>query len=124
MDAEFLSFFFFFFNIATLKSECRETKKARLKCKLAIVYNEEIYTMNTSNACSFISNTNYETFNFYFIKFYSVYRTYKQYTIFCFLYNVLEEEMATHSNILPGKCYGQRSLAGYSPWGLKRVGHD
>ena len=93
-------FLFFFFNIATLKSECRETKKARLKCKLAIVYNEEMYTMNISNAYSFISNTNYETFNLYFIKFYSVYRTYKKYTIFCSLYNVLEEEMATYSNIL------------------------
>ena len=28
----------------------------------------------------------------------------------------LEEEMATHSSILPGKSHGQRSLAGYSPW--------
>ena len=25
---------------------------------------------------------------------------------------------------LPGKSHGQRSLAGYSPWGWKRVGHD
>ena len=25
---------------------------------------------------------------------------------------------------LPGKSYGQRSLAGYSPWGRKRAGHD
>ena len=25
---------------------------------------------------------------------------------------------------LPGKSYGQRSLAGYSPWSHKRVGHD
>ena len=25
---------------------------------------------------------------------------------------------------LPGKSLGQRSLAGYSPWGHKRVGHD
>ena len=25
---------------------------------------------------------------------------------------------------LPGKSHGQRSLAGYSPWGLKKVGHD
>ena len=25
---------------------------------------------------------------------------------------------------LPGKSHGQRRLAGYSPWGLKRVGHD
>ena len=32
--------------------------------------------------------------------------------------------MATHSSILAGKSHGQRSLAGYSPWGCKRVGHD
>ena len=25
---------------------------------------------------------------------------------------------------LPGKLPGRRSLVGYSPWGLKRVGHD
>ena len=25
---------------------------------------------------------------------------------------------------LPGESYGQRSLAGYSPWGSQRVGHD
>ena len=25
---------------------------------------------------------------------------------------------------LPGKSHGQRSLAGYSPRGLKRIGHD
>ena len=25
---------------------------------------------------------------------------------------------------LPGKFHGQRSLAGYSPWVRKRVGHD
>ena len=25
---------------------------------------------------------------------------------------------------LSGKSHGQRSLVGYSPWGLKRVGHD
>ena len=25
---------------------------------------------------------------------------------------------------LPGKSHGQRSLAGYSPWGRKRVRHD
>ena len=31
----------------------------------------------------------------------------------------LEEEMATHSTILAGKCHGQRSLEGYSPWGLR-----
>ena len=31
----------------------------------------------------------------------------------------LEEEMATHSSIFPWKFYGQRSLAGYSPWGHK-----
>ena len=26
--------------------------------------------------------------------------------------------------LLPGEPHGQRSLAGYSPWGHKRVGHD
>ena len=31
----------------------------------------------------------------------------------------LEEEMATHSSILPGEFHGQRSLVGYSPRGLK-----
>ena len=37
----------------------------------------------------------------------------------------LEEEMATHSSIfLPGKSHGQRSLASYSSWGRKRVGHN
>ena len=35
----------------------------------------------------------------------------------------LEEEMATHSSILPGKSHGQRSLAGYSPW-RHRVGYN
>ena len=29
----------------------------------------------------------------------------------------LEEGMATHSSILAGKSHGQRSLAGYIPWG-------
>ena len=29
----------------------------------------------------------------------------------------LEKEMGTHSVVLPGKSYGQRSLAGYSPGG-------
>ena len=35
--------------------------------------------------------------------------------------------MAAHSSILvfsSGKSYGQRSLAGYSPWGYKRVRHN
>ena len=27
--------------------------------------------------------------------------------------------MATHSSILAGKSHGQRSLAGYSPWGCR-----
>ena len=30
--------------------------------------------------------------------------------------------MAAHSSILAGKPHGQRSLAGYSPWGHKEVG--
>ena len=36
--------------------------------------------------------------------------------------NPLEKEMAPV--FLPGKCHGQRSLDGYSPWALKRAGHD
>ena len=32
--------------------------------------------------------------------------------------DTLEKEMATHSSIL-GKSHGQRSLAGYTPWGHK-----
>ena len=31
----------------------------------------------------------------------------------------LEKGMATHSNVVPGESHGQRSLAGYSPWGGK-----
>ena len=31
--------------------------------------------------------------------------------------DLLGKEMATHEVFLPGKFYGQRSLAGYSPWG-------
>ena len=31
----------------------------------------------------------------------------------------LEEEMATHSSILPEESQGQRNLVGYSPWGHK-----
>ena len=31
----------------------------------------------------------------------------------------LENEMATHSSVLAWKIHGQRSLAGYSPWGPK-----
>ena len=34
----------------------------------------------------------------------------------------LEKKMVTHSSILAGKSPGQRSLAGCSPWGCKRVG--
>ena len=33
--------------------------------------------------------------------------------------NPLKEEMATNTVFMPGKSHGQRSLAGYSPWGLK-----
>ena len=35
-----------------------------------------------------------------------------------------ESGVATHSSILSGKSHGQRSLAAYSPWGLKRVGQS
>ena len=33
----------------------------------------------------------------------------------------LEKEMATHSGILLEQSHGQRSLEGYSPWGLKEL---
>ena len=33
----------------------------------------------------------------------------------------LEKEMATTPELLPGKSQGQRSLVGYSPWGLKEL---
>ena len=36
----------------------------------------------------------------------------------------LEKEMATHSSILAWKILWKKSLAGYSPWGCKRVGHN
>ena len=34
----------------------------------------------------------------------------------------LEEEMAIHSSILTWRIHGQRSLAGYSPWGHEELG--
>ena len=36
----------------------------------------------------------------------------------------LEKEMEPTPVFLPGKLRGQKSLAGYSPWSRKRVGHD
>ena len=33
--------------------------------------------------------------------------------------DTLEKEMATHFSIFPGKCHGQRSLTGCSPYGYK-----
>ena len=36
----------------------------------------------------------------------------------------LEKERATYSSVLSWEIHGQRSLAGYSLWGHKRVGHD
>ena len=35
----------------------------------------------------------------------------------------LEKEMAAHSSIPAWKTHGQRSLVGYSPWGLKSRKH-
>ena len=37
--------------------------------------------------------------------------------------NPLEKEMAI-TVFLPGKSHGMRSLAGYCPWGRKKVGHE
>ena len=36
----------------------------------------------------------------------------------------LEKEMATNCSILAWKIHRQRSLAGYSPGGCKRIRHD
>ena len=38
--------------------------------------------------------------------------------------NPLEKGKATTPLFLPGELHGQRNLVSYSPWGLKRVGHD
>ena len=39
--------------------------------------------------------------------------------------DLLEKEMTIHSSILSWKIpWIERSLAGYSPWGLQRVRHD
>ena len=38
--------------------------------------------------------------------------------------DALEEEAATYSSILAWRIPGQRSLAGYNPWGHKKVRHD
>ena len=35
--------------------------------------------------------------------------------------DALEEGMTTHSSVLAWKSHGQRSLAGYSPWGHKQL---
>ena len=35
--------------------------------------------------------------------------------------DLLEKGMATHSSILAEEFHGQRSLAGYSPWGPKKL---
>ena len=43
---------------------------------------------------------------------------------YCCILITLEKEMATHSNILACRIPWTRSLAGYSPWGRKRVTHD
>ena len=36
----------------------------------------------------------------------------------------LKKEIKPTPLFLPGKSHGQRSLAGYSPWGCKRVQYD
>ena len=42
----------------------------------------------------------------------------------CFVKIPWWRKKATRSNMLAWETHGQRSLAGYSPWGHKRVGHD
>ena len=36
----------------------------------------------------------------------------------------LEQEMAAHSSIFAWEFHGQRSMAGYSPWGCETVRHN
>ena len=43
----------------------------------------------------------------------------KTWVWFLDLEDPLEKRMTTHSSILPGESYAERSLAGYSPWGCK-----
>ena len=38
--------------------------------------------------------------------------------------DLLKEEMATTPVFLPRKFHGERSIAGYSPWGHKRLQHE
>ena len=38
--------------------------------------------------------------------------------------NPLEKEIQPTPVFLPGEFHGQKSLAGYSPWGYKRVEHN
>ena len=38
--------------------------------------------------------------------------------------DALEEGMATRSSLLAWRVHGQRSLAGYGPWGLKQSDTD
>ena len=38
--------------------------------------------------------------------------------------NFLEKGMATHSSVLAWKIHGQRSIVGYSPWRLQKVGYN
>ena len=40
------------------------------------------------------------------------------------LRNSAGEGNSAHASMLSGKCHGQRSLVGYSPWGHKRVQHN
>ena len=35
--------------------------------------------------------------------------------------DLLEEDVVTHSSILPGEFHGQRSQASYSPWGSREL---
>ena len=43
---------------------------------------------------------------------------------FTFHFPALEKEMAIHSSILAWEIPQTESLAGYNPWGHKRVGHN
>ena len=52
----------------------------------------------------------------------AIQETQEMWVQFLGLADPLEEDMATHSVLLPGESHGLRSLAGYSPMGHKELG--
>ena len=46
-------------------------------------------------------------------------RRYRRHGFYSWVAKILEEAWQPTPVFLPGECHGQRSLAGYSPWGHK-----